>query len=491
MDDVESACVDALVLRNKRMKHCHREFSVHQFTSQRTSAKTFDELVEMLGPIFVHQDTMMRKCIPLEEKYIDNSDCNEVDESHETDVKHEVPCILAYRLSWLTLTAAHQVVVLPGLTSGLRKAAFDSSLVAPGFSHVRIVPNDAAGQQDYSRISRFPRPCIPALLHAHPAIPSSALKTSIKLRSVQCITLPNEAVRHCVFVLLRQRRTGGHLRQVNQTVTLASPHGSAPPTFPADLYCALLCHPLTLLPPGRPIVCVCAYELSPAWMSTPMRTTPLQLSSPKRATNNTGLVAGRQDSLSPPSSAIGLWALFTFPRSSHLLCQRGSAPALTKSDLQSRTLRQVWRATRGQQLPAPWEAALPSSKILLPKQAYPSEENFTSPANYIILLEVFSFPSFFPSKCKLRRHGGKHAKICSPPSHLSTPGQPYSLLDLSAPQEQIQRMNSSEFPCQRVQEACTSLPCPPPSPSHMPSKKKAHIPHPPSHMPFAKPTAAH
>ncbi|KAJ8869265.1 hypothetical protein PR048_030837 [Dryococelus australis] len=39
--------------------------------------------------------------------------------------------------------------------------------VAPAFSHVGIVPYDAAGQRVFSGISRFPRPSIPALLHTH------------------------------------------------------------------------------------------------------------------------------------------------------------------------------------------------------------------------------------------------------------------------------------------------------------------------------------
>ncbi|KAJ8895014.1 hypothetical protein PR048_000323 [Dryococelus australis] len=39
--------------------------------------------------------------------------------------------------------------------------------VAPGLSHVGIVPDDAAGQRVFSGISRFPHPFIPALLHTH------------------------------------------------------------------------------------------------------------------------------------------------------------------------------------------------------------------------------------------------------------------------------------------------------------------------------------
>ncbi|KAJ8869888.1 hypothetical protein PR048_028897 [Dryococelus australis] len=51
--------------------------------------------------------------------------------------------------------------------------------VAPGFSHVRTVPDDVAGRRVFSRISRFPYPLIPEMLHTQLASPSSALKTSI------------------------------------------------------------------------------------------------------------------------------------------------------------------------------------------------------------------------------------------------------------------------------------------------------------------------
>ncbi|KAJ8872242.1 hypothetical protein PR048_025844 [Dryococelus australis] len=39
--------------------------------------------------------------------------------------------------------------------------------VTPGFSYVVIVPDEAAGRRVFSRFSRFPRPCILALPHAH------------------------------------------------------------------------------------------------------------------------------------------------------------------------------------------------------------------------------------------------------------------------------------------------------------------------------------
>ncbi|KAJ8878166.1 hypothetical protein PR048_022633 [Dryococelus australis] len=47
--------------------------------------------------------------------------------------------------------------------------------VVPVFSHVGMVAHDAAGRW----VSRFPRPCIPAMLHTHLTSTSSALKTSM------------------------------------------------------------------------------------------------------------------------------------------------------------------------------------------------------------------------------------------------------------------------------------------------------------------------
>ncbi|KAJ8896811.1 hypothetical protein PR048_002157 [Dryococelus australis] len=55
--------------------------------------------------------------------------------------------------------------------------------VIPGFSHsVGIVPDDVAGERVFSgisRISRFPHPCFPALLHVYFTSNSPALKTSM------------------------------------------------------------------------------------------------------------------------------------------------------------------------------------------------------------------------------------------------------------------------------------------------------------------------
>ncbi|KAJ8878685.1 hypothetical protein PR048_019270 [Dryococelus australis] len=52
--------------------------------------------------------------------------------------------------------------------------------IAYGSLHVGIVLDDAAGGRVFSGISRFPRPCIPALLRAHLVSPSSAPKTSLR-----------------------------------------------------------------------------------------------------------------------------------------------------------------------------------------------------------------------------------------------------------------------------------------------------------------------
>ncbi|KAJ8878289.1 hypothetical protein PR048_018866 [Dryococelus australis] len=55
---------------------------------------------------------------------------------------------------------------------------------APGFSHLGVVPDDAAGRRAFSGISRFPCSCIPALLHAHLTLHSSALKISILIAAL-------------------------------------------------------------------------------------------------------------------------------------------------------------------------------------------------------------------------------------------------------------------------------------------------------------------
>ncbi|KAJ8867400.1 hypothetical protein PR048_031201 [Dryococelus australis] len=66
--------------------------------------------------------------------------------------------------------------------------------VAPGFLYVGIVPDDATGRRVFSGLSRFPRPFISALLHAHLASPSSALKTPVLRANIfthTCLAAPS------------------------------------------------------------------------------------------------------------------------------------------------------------------------------------------------------------------------------------------------------------------------------------------------------------
>ncbi|KAJ8879078.1 hypothetical protein PR048_019684, partial [Dryococelus australis] len=56
--------------------------------------------------------------------------------------------------------------------------------VTPGFSHMGIIPDDAAGRPVFSGTSRFPNHLIPVLLHNHPQSPSSTLKLSL-IRAAQ------------------------------------------------------------------------------------------------------------------------------------------------------------------------------------------------------------------------------------------------------------------------------------------------------------------
>ncbi|KAJ8890517.1 hypothetical protein PR048_010026 [Dryococelus australis] len=86
------------------------------------------------------------------------------------------------------------------LTFHLSEPGSITSGDTPGFSHVRILPNDAAGRRVFSWISRFPSTCIPTLLHTHLTSPLSALKNSINVT----VTL---AVAVCVLGRLRYHST--------------------------------------------------------------------------------------------------------------------------------------------------------------------------------------------------------------------------------------------------------------------------------------------
>ncbi|KAJ8867019.1 hypothetical protein PR048_032881 [Dryococelus australis] len=66
-----------------------------------------------------------------------------------------------------------------------RRTGFIPGGAALLLSHVRIVLDNAVGRRVSSGISRFSRPCVPALLRTHLASPSSALKTSISYRQTR------------------------------------------------------------------------------------------------------------------------------------------------------------------------------------------------------------------------------------------------------------------------------------------------------------------
>ncbi|KAJ8873897.1 hypothetical protein PR048_024733 [Dryococelus australis] len=86
--------------------------------------------------------------------------------------------------SALNTPMGHVGVVVKLLASHLGVSGSNPSGVAPVSSHVEIVPDDATGRRVFSGISRFPRPCIPALLRTQLTSPSSILKISM-LRAAQ------------------------------------------------------------------------------------------------------------------------------------------------------------------------------------------------------------------------------------------------------------------------------------------------------------------
>ncbi|KAJ8888438.1 hypothetical protein PR048_007928 [Dryococelus australis] len=100
-------------------------------------------------------------------------------------------------------------VVARLLTSHLGEPGSITGGIAPGFSHVGIIPDDAAGQRVFVRaISRFPCPRIPALFHPHLTSPSSALETST-FRAVQ-ISRPHSDVRNSTRHITRYSSASLH-----------------------------------------------------------------------------------------------------------------------------------------------------------------------------------------------------------------------------------------------------------------------------------------
>ncbi|KAJ8885972.1 hypothetical protein PR048_012178 [Dryococelus australis] len=93
-----------------------------------------------------------------------------------------------YRLLLGRITATQDLCLVPSLVMQLCSGCCNSQQgepgsiprrVRPGFSHVGIVPDGAAGRRVSSGISRFPRRFIPVLPHVYLVSPTSALKERI------------------------------------------------------------------------------------------------------------------------------------------------------------------------------------------------------------------------------------------------------------------------------------------------------------------------
>ncbi|KAJ8892484.1 hypothetical protein PR048_005064 [Dryococelus australis] len=89
--------------------------------------------------------------------------------------------------------------------------------VTPGFAHFGIVTDDAVGRREFSGISRFPRPCIPALLHSGLISPSSALNTSRSLKS----SWPREGAKTAGGTASRRASSMLYYLEPNFTVALS------------------------------------------------------------------------------------------------------------------------------------------------------------------------------------------------------------------------------------------------------------------------------
>ncbi|KAJ8893620.1 hypothetical protein PR048_006220 [Dryococelus australis] len=96
---------------------------------------------------------------------------------------------------------------------------------ALGFLHVGIVAHDAAGRRVFSGIFLFPRPCIPALIYTHLALPSSALKTTM-LRTPKLLHFPPlHSITHPLQNILLEDFTYSDLpRRTSETVARNTSH---------------------------------------------------------------------------------------------------------------------------------------------------------------------------------------------------------------------------------------------------------------------------
>ncbi|KAJ8886792.1 hypothetical protein PR048_013004 [Dryococelus australis] len=87
----------------------------------------------------------------------------------------QVPSSGPYTIAGMPFNCGRGVVVVRTLASHQGEPGSTPGGAAPGFSIVAIVPGEAAGHRVFSTIFRFPRPCIPTLLHTHLASHSSSL----------------------------------------------------------------------------------------------------------------------------------------------------------------------------------------------------------------------------------------------------------------------------------------------------------------------------
>ncbi|KAJ8888537.1 hypothetical protein PR048_008028 [Dryococelus australis] len=71
--------------------------------------------------------------------------------------------------------------------------------VARGISHLGIVPGDAAGRRVFSGISRFPRPCIPVLLHT--SLHTHRLSTPWLIHIAEILRRPHQPNSHTISPL--------------------------------------------------------------------------------------------------------------------------------------------------------------------------------------------------------------------------------------------------------------------------------------------------
>ncbi|KAJ8890253.1 hypothetical protein PR048_009761 [Dryococelus australis] len=153
-------------------------------------------------------------------------------QGRKSDLKRELPVRIKEANKSLPL---HAVLCFPSLLAnflyvpsakeGLGRASSNAEDGAAnanrvkfpaGFSHVRIVPDDAAGRRVFTGISRFRRPFILALLHTRLASLSSALNTPI-LRVAQISPL------HSILQLAqrwRRRWTRTHPHSTAHSQTL-------------------------------------------------------------------------------------------------------------------------------------------------------------------------------------------------------------------------------------------------------------------------------